>query len=82
MHEEDARLLVEHVAVQRGDLDAVGLQGLITGLISVASSTKSPVMAAVSKPVGWKLMAIAAPMAPGRAMPWSVTGWARGMPNW
>src|SRR5882757_7312105 len=55
---------------------------LITGLTSLASSTKSPVMAAVSKPVGWKLMAIAAPIGPGKAMPWSVIGWARGMPNW
>ena len=62
MHEEDARLFVEHVAVQGGDLDAVGLQGLDHRIDLLASSTKSPVMAAVSKPVGWKLMAIAAPI--------------------
>ena len=53
-----------------------------TGFTSLASSTKSPVMAALSPPVGWKLMAIAEPIDGGTAMPVSVIFSPRGTPTW
>jgi hypothetical protein len=54
----------------------------ITGLTSPASSTKSPLIAALPPPVGWKLIAVAVPMAGGTSMPPSMTCSARGMLNW
>ena len=63
MHEEQARLLVQHVAVQGGDLDAVARSARMTGFTSSAVSTKSPVIAALPPPVGWKLMAVGRPSA-------------------
>src|SRR6266436_2218239 len=43
-----------------------------TGLTSFAVSTKSPVIAALPEPVGWKLMTIPEPAAIGTCMPPSV----------
>ena len=54
------------------------LSALITGFTSSAVSTKSPVIAALPPPVGWKLMAMAEPMASGTSMPWSFGVSARG----
>jgi len=42
---------------------------LSTGFTSLPSSTKSPVTAALPAPVGWKLIAIAVPIAGGTNMP-------------
>ena len=53
-----------------------------TGFTSFATSTKSPVIAALPPPVGWKLMAIAEPIASGTSIPPSLIGSARGMLNW
>src|SRR5262245_37261469 len=56
---------------------------LITGLTSSAVSTKSPVIAALPPPVGWKPIAVATPVGPGGAscVPLSLTGSRRGTPN-
>src|SRR5689334_20907499 len=85
MHEEQPRLVVEHVVVQRRDLDAVLAQGpqhrvhlLVT---SLAVRTKSPVIAALPPPVGWKLMASPEPIATGTSMPLSWMFSARLMPT-
>src|SRR6185312_15735131 len=53
---------------------------LATGFTSLAVSTKSPVIAALPPPVGWKLMPIAEPIGGGTAMPSSLILSARGMP--
>src|SRR5260221_158759 len=52
-----------------------------TGLTSFAVSTKSPVIAALPDPVGWKLMTIPDPAAIGTSMPPSVILSARGILN-
>src|SRR5262249_9905764 len=56
---------------------------LITGFTSSAVRTKSPVMAALPPPVGWKLMPVASPIGPAGAicMPFSLTASRRGTPN-
>src|SRR5438477_368572 len=43
----------------------LSLSALITGMTSLASRTKSPVIAALLPPVGWKLMAWATPIEGG-----------------
>src|SRR5712691_2148278 len=48
-----------------------------TGLTSPAINTKSPVMAALPLPVGWKLIAVATPIAGSNSMPPSVIRSAR-----
>ena len=60
---EDCDLIVTSMPLARS--------ALITGFTSSAISTKSPVIAALPPPVGWKLMAIAEPIASGTNMPWS-----------
>src|SRR5258705_184983 len=57
---------------------------LITGFTSSLVRTKSPVMAALPPPVGWKLIAVATPIGPtgAIAIPPSMTGSRRGTPNW
>ena len=45
-------MLEEHVVVQGCDLDLVLAQGRIAGLTSFAVNTRSPVIAALSSPVG------------------------------
>ena len=52
MHEEQPRLLVQHVAVVGGYVDAVARNALITGFTSSPVRTKSPVIAALPPPVG------------------------------
>jgi len=53
----------------------------ITGLTSLAINTKSPVIAALPAPVGWKLIAVARPMDGGTSTPSAVICSARGTPN-
>src|SRR5215510_15028369 len=57
---------------------------LITGFTSSATSTKSPVIAALPPPVGWKLIAVATPVGPGgtSCAPCSTTPSRRGTANW
>src|SRR5262249_12224899 len=52
------------------------------GLTSLPSRTKSPVIAALPPPVGWKLSAVAVPIDGGTLTPPSETASARGMLNW
>jgi hypothetical protein len=52
-----------------------------TGLTSVASRTKSPEIAALPWPVGWKLIAVAVPMAGGTSIPLSLIFSMRGTEN-
>ncbi len=80
--EEHARLLVEHVAVDRRDFDVAAAQGSDEGIDLVAGDQESPVIAALPPPVGWKLIAFALPSAGLTAMPPSVAGSRRGMPTW
>ena len=48
VHEKEPRLVVEHVVVERHDLDPVVLKGLQQqGSTSFAVATKSPLMAAL-----------------------------------
>ena len=53
----------------------------ITGFTSLATNMKSPVIAALPPPSGWKLMASAPPIGPGTAIPIAITGSARGTPT-
>jgi hypothetical protein len=46
----------QHVIVNHRDLDSVVVQGLDRGSTSLASATKSPVIATFPLPVGWKLI--------------------------
>src|SRR5207237_10885098 len=50
---------------------------LSTGFTSLAISTKSPVIAALPPPVGWKLIALAEPIGGGTSIPLSLIGSAR-----
>ncbi len=54
----------------------------ITGFTSFPIRTKSPVIAALPAPVGWKLIAVATPMDGGTATPSVVIFSARGTPTW
>ena len=54
---------------------------LMTGLTSLPTITKSPVIAAFPPPVGWKLIAVLVPSAGGTAMPCALICSARGMLN-
>src|SRR5215472_9009342 len=56
---------------------------LMTGFTSSPVRTKSPVMAALPPPVGWKPIAVASPSGPTGAicMPFSLIGSRRGTPN-
>jgi hypothetical protein len=71
MHEEQARLFGEHVAMHRGHLDLIlpqrpddriDLVGRENN--SLAARTKSPVIAALPPPGGWKLIEVATPIGP------------------
>src|SRR6266699_1869102 len=54
----------------------------ITGFTSPPFKTKSPVIAALPPPVGWKLIAVASPMDGGTSTPSAVIVSARGTPTW
>src|SRR5262249_45347878 len=83
VQEEQPRLLVEHGLWTAGTSMPFERSALITGLTSSPVSTKSPVMAALPPPVGWKPIAVATPVGPGGAscVPLSFTGSRRGTPN-
>jgi hypothetical protein len=83
MQEEQPWLLVQHMAVDRSDVDPIRPQCLITGLTSSLARTKSSAMAALPPPVGWKLMPMARPNgATGfNGIPLSVIGSRRGTLN-
>lgn len=74
MHKERTRLLANHVIVNRRNLDSVFTQGLDKGCTSLSSATKSPVIAALPSPVGWKLIPIAVPIAGGACPSEHATG--------
>src|SRR5215218_2427195 len=82
VHEEEPRLLAEHVVVDGRHLDAVRPQGADHGFTSSAVSTKSPVVATLPAPVAWKLMAMAEPIASGTSVPLSFGVSARGTLTW
>ncbi len=54
------------------------LNARITGFTSLPRSTKSPVIAALPPPVGWKLMAVATPIDGGSEWPISMIVSLRG----
>ena len=54
----------------------------ITGFTSFPIKTKSPVIAVLPPPVGWKLIAVAKPMDVGTSIPSAVIFSARGTPTW
>ena len=90
MHKEKIRLVLKHVAVKGDDFDAIRPQCRMTGFTSLATRTKSPVIAAFPPSVGWKLIAWATPIELGMDGPpinesdptgWNAVGLARGMLN-
>ena len=53
-----------------------------TGLTSLSSSTKSPVMAALPSPIGWKFITVAMPIAGRSGWPIAVIASARAAVTW
>src|SRR5205085_1878012 len=78
VHEEEARAFCQHWLCSAVTSMPLSLSALMSGLTSLAISTKSPVTAALPPPVGWKLMAVARPIAGGTSIPLSLTVSANG----
>src|SRR6266481_2361459 len=84
MQEEESRLLVQHVAVDRSHVDAVRPQRLDHGIHFVIGENEVTGNRALPPPVGWKLIAMATPIGPTGAIciPSSMIGSRRGTLNW
>ena len=68
--------------MDRRDLDAVIAQCPEHGVHLLREQHEIAGDRRLPPPVGWKLIAIAEPIAGGTTMPPSMIGSARGMPNW
>ena len=81
MDKKEPRLFVKHVGMDRRHLDAVLAKGPDQRVNLFGRDHKVACYRCLAPPVGWKLIAIAVPMAGGTDMPSSVIGSLRGTEN-